>query len=212
MRQSLHSSQSLRDSEPQTLSNLVNASNFKMRMPWSWSKKATQAPGRAKGCLFLGLRTSVHTSSPCTPTLLLPHNVDSQGVWLVLAQNQPRSTLAVGALLPTSAVSQDPMPNSCEKNLPGPAYPLIQSHRSETPGRSTQCYSALMSPGPVRRARQGPAQAAGGGQGRCSPRPRGERVKGGQGRQSSELESTPGGRSTPHQDLLAASTLLLKET
>lgn len=49
----------------------------------------------------------------------------------------------------------------------------------------------------------------------ATPHPQGERVKGGQGgqgRQSSELESTPGGRSIPHQDLLTASRLLLKET
>lgn len=133
MRQSLRSSQSLGDSEPQTLNDLVGASNFKMRMPWSWGKKAAQAPGRAQGCLSQPSHFCPHLLTLYTP-LLLPHNVDSQGVWLVLAQNQPRSTLAIGALLPTSAVSQDPMLNSCEKNLPGPAHPLIRSHRSEAPG------------------------------------------------------------------------------
>lgn len=72
-----------------------------MHVHWSWS--------RVKKSQSLGLPSAVHTASPCTLAFLLPRNFDSQSVWPARAQNQPHSTVILGALLPPRARFQIPV-------------------------------------------------------------------------------------------------------
>lgn len=143
-----------------------------MHVPWIWNKKAPQAQGSAKGCLSHGLSISIQ-SSPCTLAILLLHHFHK---WSSLPWPK-----IIGAPLLASHVSQELIPNSCEKNLLGPAYLILssQAQRSEAPGQPLLI--ALVATGPVQsvRPRQGPVeqnratQAATVGQGRF---PQKERV------------------------------------